>query len=117
MKPTVVAAVISTFFVILSGAVLAQDSNDASPAMQHAVLLEAEAFEDLGGWVLDQQFMDLMGSPYLLAHGMGVPVEDAKTHVHFHGGGRRRVWVRTRDWVAPWKASGAPGRFQLLIDG
>ena len=41
------------------------------------VLLETEAFDDLGGWVLDQQFMDLMGSPFLLAHGMGVPVADA----------------------------------------
>ena len=81
------------------------------------LLLEAEAFEDLGGWVLDQQFMDLMGSPYLLAHGMGVPVADAKTHISFRSSGRRRVWVRTRDWVAPWKAPGAPGRFQILIDG
>jgi hypothetical protein len=25
--------------------------------------------------------------------------------------------VRTRDWVAPWKAPGAPGRFQLVVDG
>ena len=39
-------------------------------------MIEAEAFEDVGGWVNDQQFMDLMGSPYLLAHGIGVPVED-----------------------------------------
>ena len=87
------------------------------PARWTSVLVEAEAFEDLGGWVLDQQFMDLMGSPFLLAHGMGVPVEDAKTHVQFQSSGRRRVWVRTRDWVAPWKATGAPGRFQLLING
>ena len=87
------------------------------PARRTSVLVEAEAFEDLGGWVLDQQFMDLMGSPFLLAHGMGVPVEDANTHVQFQSSGRRRVWVRTRDWVAPWKATGAPGRFQLLING
>jgi hypothetical protein len=25
--------------------------------------------------------------------------------------------VRTKDWVAPWNAPGAPGRFQILIDG
>ena len=31
------------------------------------VLVEAEAFEDVGGWVIDQQFMDQMGSPFLLA--------------------------------------------------
>ena len=84
---------------------------------QNSVLVEAEAFEDLGGWVLDQQFMDLMGSPYLLAHGIGVPVEDARTTVTLPQAGTYRVWVRTRDWVAPWNAPGAPGRFQLLVDG
>jgi hypothetical protein len=31
--------------------------------------------------------------------------------------GPRRVWVRTRDWVAPWNAPGAPGRFQLIVNG
>ena len=36
------------------------------------VLVEAESFADKGGWAVDQQFMDLMGSPYLIAHGMGV---------------------------------------------
>ncbi len=81
------------------------------------VLLEAEAFDSFGGWVNDQQFMDLMGSPFLLAHGMGKPVEDAKTKIKFSKAGKYQVWVRTRDWVAPWKASGAPGRFQLIING
>ncbi len=86
-------------------------------AAQSPVLVEAEAFDDLGGWVLDQQFMDLMGSPYLLAHGIGVPVADATTTVAFPAPGTYRVWVRTRDWVAPWNAPGAPGRFQVLVDG
>ncbi len=81
------------------------------------VLVEAEGFEKLGGWMIDQQFMDQMGSPMLLAHGMGVPVEDAATSVALPAAGEYRVWVRTRDWVAPWKGPGAPGRFQLLIDG
>ncbi len=89
----------------------------ASARAQDTVLVEAEAFNDLGGWVLDQQFMDLMGSPYLLAHGMGVPVEDATTTVAFPEAGVYRVWVRTRDWVAPWNVPGAPGRFQLIVDG
>ena len=81
------------------------------------VFLEAEQFADHGGWDLDQQFMDQMGSPYLLAHGLGVPVKDAVTTVGFPSSGSYRVWVRTRDWVAPWKAPGAPGKFQLLVDG
>ena len=29
------------------------------------VLVEAESFNEKGGWVLDQQFMDQMGSPFL----------------------------------------------------
>lgn len=81
------------------------------------VLVEAESFESWGGWVNDQQFMDLMGSPFLLAHGMGTPVQDAETQVKFRKPGRYKVWVRTRDWVAPWNAPGAPGRFQLLLNG
>ena len=46
------------------------------------ILIEAESFKDKGGWQVDQQFMDLMGSPYLLAHGMGKPVKDAATTFH-----------------------------------
>jgi len=91
-----------------------------------AVLVEAESFRESGGWLVDQQSMDQMGSPYMLAHGLGHPVKDATTIVRFAKGGDYRVWVRTRDWVAPWKsddtrpamkAQGCPGRFQLLING
>ena len=81
------------------------------------VLVEAEGFSELGGWVIDQQFMDQMGSPFLLAHGLGEPVADAITTVGFPGMGTYHAWVRTRDWVGPWRASGAPGKFQVLIEG
>ncbi|MCE9520162.1 MAG: FAD-dependent oxidoreductase, partial [Verrucomicrobia bacterium] len=87
----------------------------AAPAQQ--VLLEAENFAQTGGWDVDQQLMDQMGSSYLLAHGLGVPVKDAVTTAKFSAPGKYRVWVRTRDWVAPWKASGAPGKFQVVING
>ena len=89
----------------------------ANAAAETTVLVEAESFAELGGWVIDQQAMDQMGSPYVLAHGLGVPVSDAVTAVRLPQTGEYRVWVRTRDWVAPWKAPGAPGRFQLLLDG
>ena len=91
-----------------------------------AVLVEAEAFAQPGGWVMDQQSMDQMGSAYLLAHGLGVPVADATTAVAFQQPGKYRLWVRTRDWVAPWKtaethpdmrAEGTPGIFQVIVDG
>ena len=81
------------------------------------LFVEAEGFANRGGWELDQQSMDQMGSPYLLAHGLGIPVADAVTEVAFPSAGTYRVWVRTRDWVAPWNAPGAPGKFQLLVDG
>ena len=83
----------------------------------HVVLVEAESFASLGGWVIDQQFTDQMGSPFLLAHGMGTPVEAARTEAVIPAAGAYHVWVRTRDWVAEWKAMGAPGRFKLEVDG
>jgi len=82
----------------------------------HTILLEAEQFAEYGGWVDDSQFMDQMGSPFLLAHGLGEPVRDATTAVTVPATGAYRGWVRTRDWVATWKAPGAPGRFELLIN-
>ncbi len=81
------------------------------------VLVEAESFADLGGWVLDQQFIPEMGSPYLLAHGLGEPVADAKTTVALPAAGEYRVFVRTVDWVAKFGRTGSPGRFQVLVDG
>jgi hypothetical protein len=80
------------------------------------LLVEAESFERHGGWELDTQFIQIMGSPYLLAHGLGRPVADATTTVEFPSVGKYRVFVRTKDWVARWEAPGQPGRFQLLID-
>ena len=80
------------------------------------IWIEAEGFKDLGGWVIDQQSIDQIGSSYLLAHGLGVPVKDASTPVEIPEKGNYRVWVRTRDWVAPWGVPGTPGKFQLLFD-
>lgn len=89
----------------------------AAPREGALVLVEAESFERHGGWQLDTQFIASVGSPYLLAHGLGRPVEDAVTPVTFAETGKYRVFVRTKDWVARWNAPGHPGRFQLLIDG
>ena len=81
-----------------------------------SVLVEAERFDDYGAWLDDSQFMDQMGSPFLLAHGLGQPVANATTKVTFPTTGKYNVWVRTRDWVATWNAPGKPGRFQVLIN-
>lgn len=80
-------------------------------------LIEAESFSDKGGWVIDSQFMDQMGSPYLMAHGLGTPVTDAKTTILLENG-VYKVWVRTFNWVSPWyKAGEGPGAFMLSVDG
>lgn len=89
----------------------------ATSAAAQTVLVEAEGFDSRGGWSLDTQFIQNMGSPYLLAHGLGRPVEDAKTTVTIPAAGTYHVFVRTKDWVARWNAPGQPGRFQVLING
>ena len=87
------------------------------PLFSQQVLLEAESFTHHGGWKLDTQFIDTMGSPYLLAHGLGRPVKDAETTISFPADGEYHVYVRTKDWVARWQAPGQPGRFQVVFDG
>ena len=79
--------------------------------------VEAESFAHKGGWKVDQQFMDLMGSPYLIAHGMGVPVEDAWTEGTFPEKGEYYVYVRTYNWTSPWKEGEGPGKFTLSVGG
>ena len=81
------------------------------------LMLETEAFADKGGWVVDQQFMDQMGSPFLLAHGLGMPVRDAMQTVHITEPGSYRVLARTRNWNAIWNKTVAAGRFQVLVNG
>ena len=58
-----------------------------------------------------------MGSPYLLAHGLGRPVQDATTTIEVKEGGDYQLFARTKDWVARWGAKGQPGRFQIIING
>ena len=65
-----------------------------------------------GGWGLDQQSMAELGTPYLIAHGLGSPVADATARFTVERTGRHHVWVRTRNWH-----EGEPGRFRLAIDG
>jgi hypothetical protein len=79
------------------------------------VLVEAAAFARPGGWQLDTQHYQQMGGCYLLAHGMGKPIANAKTKVAFPETGTWHVWVRTRNWCpGNWQA---PGRFKLLVGG
>lgn len=86
-----------------------------SPLLAKDILVEAESFEQKGGWAVDQQFMDLMGSPYLIAHGMGTPVADAVTEITIPEAGTYHVYVRTYNWTSPWHRGEGPGKFVLRI--
>ncbi|MFT3815986.1 MAG: FAD-dependent oxidoreductase [Acidovorax sp.] len=86
---------------------------DDTPRQSSGILIEAEDFETFGGWVLDSQFETQMGSPYLLAHGLGRPVADARTAVAIADAGEYEVWVRAKDWAPSHHA----GRFTLSING
>ena len=97
--------------VFLSWLILNSLPVASSPA--ETIWLEAEQFDDSGGWLNDPQFIDQMGSPYLLAVGLGEPVEDACTTVTLPKSGKYRLWARTKDWVPEYH----PGRFEILING
>ena len=74
------------------------------------VAVYPQSFE-AGGWSLDVQFMDVMGSPYLLAHGRGIRCLDATAVAELPEAGAWRVWVRARKWV-----DGA-GTFRVKVNG
>ncbi len=90
----------------------------AAPAPSGAdagVLVEAASFAERGGWKLDTQHYQQMGGCYLLAHGLGRPVADARTTITVPQSGRWHIWVRTRDWCpGSWEA---PGRFNVHVNG
>jgi hypothetical protein len=82
---------------------------------QGSFLLEAESFPNPGGWLVDPQFIEQMGSPYLIAHGSGAPVEDAVAEIKLPKRGTYHVWARTKNWVpGNWDA---PGQFKINING
>lgn len=84
----------------------------ASPS----VLLEAERFDEKGGWTVDSQFIDQMGSSYLLAHGLGKKVADARTAFEIAERGEYEMYVRTINWSGRW-TQGAAGRFRVAVNG
>ena len=94
------------FFIIITG-----------QAGANKLFIEAESFSNKGGWVVDQQFMDIMGSAYLMAHGMGIPVPDAETTVEFPSAGEYNIFVRTFNWTSPWSNDEGPGKFQISVNG
>ena len=89
----------------------------AKPLAAANIWIEAESFEQKGGWQVDQQMIEGMGSPYLIAHGLGTPVKDALTNVRIDIAATYNVYVRTYNWTAPWHAATGPGGFKVAING
>lgn len=89
----------------------------SSALSAESLVIEAERFEKPGGWTVDTQFIETMGSAYLIAHGPGNPVADASTSVDIPAEGKYQVWVRTMDWSEALKRKGGAGRFNLSIGG
>ena len=84
------------------------------------LFIEAESFAKKGGWVVDQQFMDLMGSSYLMAHGMGERKKERIMYMYGHITGLRLGKMEkdrensacmsvTRSWLHHWGAKGILG--------
>lgn len=82
----------------------------------NSVYVAASTFEEKGGWTADPQFMEQMGSSYLLAHGLGQPVNDARTRFTVPQDGTYHLYVRTRNWTACWSDKPTPGVFRIRID-
>ena len=80
------------------------------------IFLPTAAFEEKGGWLVDSQFTETVGLPYLLAHGIGKPVGDAYTDVCVESDGKYKIYAYTYNWNAPWKPEYAPGMFNIKID-
>ena len=82
----------------------------------HELFIEAESFRSHGGWIVDGQSMETIHSAYLMAHGMGIPVEDAVTEFSVAESSHYFVWALTRDWTAVWNVKDSAGKFKLKID-
>ena len=76
--------------------------------------IDAEDFDDYGGWWMDTQFVPQMGSPFLMAAGIGTPVENAKTTINVPEPGTYRLWVRNKNWYG---YRYAPGKFAVSVNG
>ena len=89
----------------------------AKPLAAANIWIEAESFEQKGGWLVDQQMIEGMGSPYLIAHGLGTPVKDALTNVRIDTAATYNVYVRTYNWTSSWYPATGPGGFKVAING
>lgn len=92
------------------------EMNNCTSISNGEIFIEAESFKNLGGWVIDSQSMENIGSAYIMAHGMGISVKDAETEFTAENG-EYSVYILTRDWTAVWGVKDSAGKFKAVIDG
>lgn len=85
--------------------------------LDETVLLPTASFENKGGWFLDSEFILTMGACYLLAHGLGKPVENASTQIYTEHSGTYHIYAYTYNWVSPWHKDLYPGVFTVTVNG
>lgn len=83
--------------------------------LDNCLMIPTGSFSDKGGWVVDSEFILNMGAPYLLAHGLGTPVQDAKTTITIKQAGIYNLYAYTYNWVAPWHPDMTPGIFTVTL--
>ena len=82
----------------------------------NSVYVAASTFEDKGGWIADPQFMEQMGSSYLIAHGLRTARRRCPDTFHRAAGRHIQSFARTRNWTACWSDRPSPGVFRIRID-
>lgn len=99
MRNPIVAMVSAAWFIALSLA-----ANAAT------LYVECESFAELGGWVVDPHSMKALCSSYVMAHGIGKPVADAKTTGRGHTPGTRILqgFPRFQPPECPWNRVETP---------
>ena len=81
--------------------------------VEQYIYLEAERFADYGGWELESNFINNVGSCYLIAKGFPAPVAPAKTRQSVTASGKYSVFCRCKNWAPAY----TPGRFKIAING
>ena len=80
------------------------------------LFLDAETFDDLGGWTIDTQSYESYSFAYIIAHGIGKKVADARHDIVIEKSSRYRAFVHTRNWSGVWKRGTAAGMFRLKLN-
>ncbi len=77
------------------------------------IWIDAAAFDNYGGFVLETQFVREMGQSYLMANGTGIAVAPASVTFKVNEGGSYRFYIRTKNWCE----EHAPDGLILEVDG